>query len=125
MRGATDRGLDMRVAAENLGSRFHGFLAPEALLGVLAMGSLAIVKVSGPAYVKRVGTSPGGVASPHGDLAAPGDFGAPFHALFVVGIVDERVQFFDPWYPAEGQPFTMTREDLLGIYAGMTIEIAA
>lgn len=124
MRRASERGLDMGSAAKALGARFHDFLAPDALLGVLAMGSLAIVKVSGPAYVMRVGTSPGGVASTHGTLAAPGDYGGPFHALFVVGIVDERVQFFDPWYPAAGQPFSMTREDLLAVYVGMAIEIA-
>lgn len=124
MRGASDRGADMGVAAAALGARLHRFLRFDELLARLSMGSLAIVKVSGPAYVKRVGVNPGGVRSSHGELAPPGDMGGPFHALLFVAQSGERLEFFDPWYPSEGQPFSMLREDLLAMYAAVVVEAA-
>jgi len=118
MESATASGLPMRVAAEAVGGT-DGHLSPTGLLGWLdLLGSgdrCLIVWVCGPIYVKLCGVQPGGHPSRHGALAAPGDYGAP-HAVLLVDADAETVRYFDPWYPAQGQPLSMSRDDLVEMF---------
>lgn len=45
------------------------------------------------------------------------------HAVVLVGVIDERFCYLDPYYPALLQPFSMSREELFGAFTGHLIEI--
>ncbi len=126
MARSTEDGLSMAVAAGEVRGRFHAWLSPEdllAMLGFLAGERGLIVKVSGPVYVKWKGTEPGGHASSFGELAAPGDFGRPFHAILLLDLEGECVRYLDPWYPSAGQPLSMSRDDLVAMYVGAAVDV--
>lgn len=83
----------------------------------LALGSVVIIKVSGPVYVKHLGTEPGGAASRHGALAKAGDAGRPFHAIMLFERTANGFWALDPYYPAAGQPLELTNDVLLEVFA--------
>jgi hypothetical protein len=86
----------------------------------LADGRWLIVMVSGPPYVHRRGTTPGGRPSRHGDLCAPQDREPPyppFHAVVLTERDDDGYVYLDPYYPADGQPLRMTDDDLVATFS--------
>lgn len=83
----------------------------------LAEDRAVIAKVCGPVYVKRKGTSPAHQPSRHGDLAPPGDWGGPFHAIVIIARSDAGLAVLDPYYPAAGQPILITDDVMSAIFA--------
>lgn len=126
MLSATDGGLPFPIAAAAVGGRFYRWLSHADLAANVVRlgvdGLCYVVKVGGPLYVARCGTSPGGVPSRFGALATPGNLARPTHALLLVGADAETVSYFDPWYGVRGQPLRISRENLLGIYVGVAVE---
>jgi hypothetical protein len=45
------------------------------------------------------------------------------HAVVLVGAVDERFYYLDPYYPAAGQPFSMSRTEFRGAFAEPLVKI--
>ena len=76
-----------------------------------------MTKVCGPRYVQHLGTQPRGLRSRHGDLAAPGSWGGPFHSVVIVGRTDSGFELLDPYYPAGGQPIGIDDDAMLDVYA--------
>lgn len=42
----------------------------------------------------------------------------------LVGATDERFYYLDPWYQADGQPFSMSTEEFIEAFAGFLIQIS-
>lgn len=45
------------------------------------------------------------------------------HAVVLVGATDERFYYLDPWYRADGQPFSMSTEEFIDAFAGFLVQI--
>jgi hypothetical protein len=51
-----------------------------------------------------------------------GELGA-LHAVVLTGAIDRRFYYLDPFYPASGQPFSMSRRDFSRAFTGYLIEV--
>jgi hypothetical protein len=45
------------------------------------------------------------------------------HVVVLVGAVDANFHFLDPYYPAAGQPLSMTREEFARAFTGRLVEV--
>jgi hypothetical protein len=106
----------------------------EALLGHLARGLWLIVDVyPGPltALAERFVPEP---VSRHGalmrrsveDVDRKEDLAArvpqyPHHAIVLVESLAGTLRYLDPWFPASGQPFSMSRADFATMWTGQVL----
>lgn len=93
----------------------------QLLTALLRRGEWVITNVGGPALehlnLRRIPP----LRSLYGQLASPGWAGRcmmPLHALVLVEATAHAFGYLDPWFPAEGQPLTMTREHFIHIVHG-------
>jgi hypothetical protein len=51
-----------------------------------------------------------------------GELGA-HHAVVLTGAIDRRFYYLDPFFPASGQPFSMSRRDFARAFTGYLIAV--
>jgi hypothetical protein len=122
--GADRRGHDLGIVhrlsrVESL--RAGAFDEDLAIHLALRQGRRIVVTVCGPRYVEWQRQHYESATSKHGELCAPGDHGPPFHALLVVARVEDDYEVFDPWFPADQQPFRMAEDSFQKCFAGHAV----
>jgi hypothetical protein len=87
----------------------------------LRQGRRVVVTVCGPRYVEWQQRHYPSAVSKHGTLCPPGSFGAPFHAVLLIARLDDGYELYDPWFPADGQPFRISEDAFQWCFAGHAV----
>ncbi len=87
----------------------------------LRQGRRVIVNVLGHPYIRWQRARYPAVASRHGDLCPPGAWGGPLHAILLIAWRGGEYALYDPWFPANQQPFRMPEEEFSKCFAGRAV----
>lgn len=87
----------------------------------LVQGQRVIASVLGPPYVQWQRENYPRVTSKHGHLCAPGTWGGPLHAILLIAWRADAYELYDPWFPADQQPFKMSDLVFAKCFAGLAV----
>ena len=87
----------------------------------LRQGRRVVVTVCGPRYVQWQQQRYPSAISKHGALCPPGSWGAPLHMLLLIGRTTDGYTLYDPWFPADQQPFEMSEDAFQVCFAGTAV----
>lgn len=87
----------------------------------LLQENLAMVWVSGPAWVSWLTGSGLALRSRHGRLCAAGRYGRPLHSIVPTRRLADGYHALDPWFSANGQPIEIDDDAFEGVWAGQAL----